>query len=80
MASRIEVANYLVAVLSKLDELSGEDWISESFIIDTLIIGSEDSGFTPDIGAVLYSLREMGEPQLAIDFKNWIDTQTDYAV
>ena len=80
MATRIDVTNYLVAVLSKLDNLSGEDWISESFIVDTLITGSEDSGFAPDIGTVLYSLREMGELQLAIDFENWIDTQTDYAV
>ena len=72
MASREEAVAQLKAVLEKLDSLADESWVAESFIVDALVVGSDETGYTADIGTVLYGLQSMGEEQLALDLSNWI--------
>lgn len=78
MATREEVKEHLKNVLEKLDSMADEDGIADGFVIDALIIGSEERGYEPNMGLLFYDLSEMGHARLALDFDDWYSVQTEY--
>ena len=61
----VEVSN----ILTVLEDIAAESWIVEGFISEALVLGNPTSGYTVDLGTLLYTLREMGEHQLALDLE-----------
>lgn len=55
-------------ILKILNGLAEEDFIAEGFVTELLVFPNGD-GFSVDIGEIIYTLNEMGERQLALDFE-----------
>lgn len=55
--------------LATLDGLAAEEWIADSFIAEALVSNDDSGGYRVDTETLFYSLREMGERQLALDLE-----------
>lgn len=62
--------------LEHLNSIADEDWIVESFVADNLLTELNNDTYQIETGTIIYGLVEMGLQQLAIEFENWLDSNS----
>lgn len=75
MKTREEALQEVERVLGVLNDVAEEDWIAESFIPEALVVESGDE-FYVDMSLIFYGIREMGEDQLYVDFKEAVGIES----
>jgi len=81
MQTREEAEAEVRRLLAKVDEINNEvDYNpSEGFIVESLVIGDDERGYTVLLGWILYELEITLDDEVVYKFKKWYDSEENRA-
>lgn len=81
MQTREEAEAEVRRLLAKVDEINNEvDYNpSEGFIVESLVIGDDERGYTVLFGWILYELEITLDDEVVYKFKKWYDSEENRA-